>query len=138
MVHALAQAIRVMRPGGIIIDLRPFALRSGIEILHDGVSESAGNADLSLSRHLDLAADKAFRDSTSVGWIKKVRASNFKIGFYWNSAADMFKQFKDKWQDDIRVPKDVERQAKVIYRQYKSKARMRLWMPTKLTVYEKV
>lgn len=138
MGHALNEALRVVVPRGTIIDLRPYTLENPIEILSKDRIESAGIADLSLNRALDLSADHAFEIAVKDGKLTVTRSEMFDVAYYWKSVDEMFAEFEDKWKDDIRVPGGVKAKAFELFNQHQGKARLRLQMPMKLVVYNKV
>jgi hypothetical protein len=62
MVHALKEAWRVLRPGGVMIDARPLCIDVPLEIIYRGGIESAGMIVASLEVDKDIAADKAIEN----------------------------------------------------------------------------
>ena len=75
MVHALHEAQRVLRPNGLLVDLRPAAVHR-----HVGVTQAGRYRPLGVMRELfdnDRAADRAVTQVEREGWFKREGRTQF-------------------------------------------------------------
>ena len=138
MVHALHEAWRVLAPGGILIDLRPYNVDAPLEVSSKGMVESAGLVDTSMDSALDEAADKAVCTLLREGMIRELRSEYFDQSYYWTSIKGMLADIDERWKDDVVIPQVVLRRATLLYKKQPGRARLRLRFHTKLFVYEKL
>jgi hypothetical protein len=137
MVHALKLAREVLRPGGLLIDLRPWCTEAPLEVGSKGSFELAGMVDSSLNKRLDDAADAAVEEVKREEIFESIHREEFDCAYYWNSYRGMIEDFEGKWKGDVRLPEEVARRAKMLYRKHLRRARLRLWLRTKLEVLER-
>jgi hypothetical protein len=84
MVHALEQIWKALRPGGLLIDVRPVSARWPMEILASGRVLRAGRIDDSPSAVDDRAANAAMRASVR-RFFRPVARAAFPFDYVWDS-----------------------------------------------------
>jgi hypothetical protein len=75
MVHALQEARRVLKPNGLLLDLRPGAVHRRIGVEAGGRYEPAAGMGEKLDE--DHAADRAVKEVIQRGLFKQVRRATF-------------------------------------------------------------
>ncbi len=138
MVHALKESWRVLAIGGIMIDVRPLSVPVPLEIVHAGGMDVAGTADLSPGLEYDLAADRSIETVLVEGLFSQSTSQNFDYVYYWNTFHGMLVDFKERWEGEIILSNDVFENARLLYRQKRPSARMRLPMRMKIAKYIKL
>ncbi len=90
MVDALRECWRVVRPGGQLIDLRPLASVSPVELGSvDGVVQ-VGQIDGSPGAPHDRASDEALRTAHEEGRFALERVVRFDLYSHWDRPDDLF------------------------------------------------
>ena len=87
MVHALREARRVLRPGGILIDLRPAAVHRRV-----GIGEGRRWRLIGVMRETfedDRAADRAVATALREGWLRRGRRVAFRIDRVMDGMTDL-------------------------------------------------
>ena len=112
MVHALKEIWRVLVRGGILLDVRPLAGRSAVEVLSVGQALSAGRLDeTSESFEDDQAANNALTYIGSEGLFDREREAAFDFAWYWDTPAEMQAYIAEKWTQ-THIPEDVLEEAR--------------------------
>jgi hypothetical protein len=93
--------------------------------------------DTSLNEALDDAADAAVEEVRREGIFEEIHREEFDCAYYWNSYRGMIEDFEGKWKEDVRLPEKVARRATMLTRKHLGRARLRLWLRTKLELLEK-
>jgi hypothetical protein len=138
MVHALQEAWRVLKPNGIMIDLRPRCDDMPLEILQKDGIESAGLVDMSPDLADDQAADAAIATLVSAGSYQQILSDRFLFTHYWKSLQEFLEDWNERWKDWAILPDDVLQRASLLYKQHDSRARLRLQMFEILNAYMKL
>jgi hypothetical protein len=97
MVHALREIWRVLIGGHSLIDLRPQAGQSRVEVIAGGQVLLAGLVDESDDRQDDLAADAAIAQVVEDGWFSQVHKAFFDYATYWDTANEMKAYAEARW-----------------------------------------
>ena len=81
MVHALSEIRRVLKPNGMLLDLRPVEANWSVEIVSSAGWQAAGRlSDLPVAVEDDEAAFRAMREAQSKGWYIKKEEKEFPAG----------------------------------------------------------
>ena len=111
MVHALAEVWRVLRLGGYLIDLRPIASESPVEVMTSTKVSLAGRLDPTLKIPGDRASDKAIRKVVERGWFIEEMATTFQLAYYWKNVGEMAAYIKENWANSTVLPDPVRSEA---------------------------
>ncbi len=104
MVHALQECGRVLAPGGLLIDLRPFAGNWPLEVVAGRHRWSAGPLDDSQEQPDDAAANAALAHAIQAGWFVGERATTFQYAWYWDTLAELEAYIAERWTTVMRLP----------------------------------
>ena len=137
MVHALKEAYRVLIPQGIMIDVRPLSVDVPLEIIYKGGSESAGIIDMSPDIDLDIAADRAIASVVKDRIFVESKVEFFDFAFNWKTLKDMQDYMEEFWKDDVIVPEEVVKQARILMGKLRPQIQIRVGIKMKLGKYEK-
>jgi hypothetical protein len=137
MVHALEEAWRVLVTHGLMVDVRPLSVDVPLEVVYEGGCEPAGIVDMSPDLKYDIAADRAIEHVVIEGNFNQSSLETFDYIYYWNTYHGMVVDFKERWQDEIIVSKQVLDRVKWLYTQKRPDARLRLPMRMNLGTYIK-
>jgi hypothetical protein len=127
MVHALQDVGRVLRPDGLMLDVRCYAQQWPLEVLANGQWLTAGAIDDASYTPDDLAADAALMHIEREGWFARERADEFKLYCYWDSLDAMQTEIVEVWAP-ARVPDEVMTRARTLAPDQTARARVRLQM----------
>ena len=106
MVHALEESLRVLKPKGWLLDMRPIHGDARMHVIIDGSFNLAGPIDHSGWIIDDEAADKALQSVQDEGGLSEEQRSHFQLADYWDSL-DKFNAYVDeKWDVSSHVPND--------------------------------
>lgn len=137
MVHALEESWRVLKPSGVMIDLRPISSYPPVEIVSGTESQSAGHIDDTNDRADDIATDEAIDQVLQRGLFEQHKSDQFSFSLYWNSVDDMQAYAEDRWSKSEQIPSHVLRQAKQLMDTAGDAAKIRLRRPVILATYSK-
>jgi len=137
MVHALKETWRVLKPSGIVIDLRPISLDTPLLILTKTGWKPAGYPDQSPDRIHDIAADRTMRIVVKGGMFTSVKRQYFEINYYWNNLNELKTDIEARWADDVIVSKEIWRQAHLLFKNGSGERRVRVPFRKKISVYQK-
>lgn len=107
MVHALKEIWRVSRRNGILIDLRPLANDSPVEVVADGQVSVAGRVDDSLGVPDDTAANEALAQIEREGWFRREQEESFELLDYWDTPEEMKAYVDESLAPYVILPEDV-------------------------------
>jgi hypothetical protein len=105
MVHALRQVHRLLKPSGILIDLRPAAEHRRVGLGEGRRWKFVGWMREDLTD--DRAADRAVKRATALGWFR----ANSRVEFNLDRVMDTLEDFRE-WISDFpagRLPPSDER-----------------------------
>jgi len=97
MVHALAEIWRVLSPGQSLVDLRPLAGQSRVEVIASQQILLAGLVDESDDKQDDLAADSAIAQMVAEGRFSRVHKTFFDYATYWDTIDEMEAYAQARW-----------------------------------------
>ncbi len=137
MVHALKEAWRVLRPEGMLIDLRPISTNAALEVLVHDTFVSAGQIDESPGLPVDLAADEAILQMINMGAFGESERIGFEVSFYWQSLAGMQAYTAERWEESARIPAPVMKRAVKLESEAHNPHRVRIRRRIHLATYVK-
>ena len=136
MVDALRETRRVLADGGVLLDLRPLASPSPIEIVTRDQITRAGEIDGSPGQADDVASDRALGQVRKEGVIVPLRAEHFIVQFYWDSLEEMVDTVASTWQRRHVTPSERDLEpARRALRAAGPGARVRSSKQCRLTLY---
>jgi hypothetical protein len=138
MVHALQEVRRVLKPGGIVIDLRPICVAVPLFILTSTGWISAGIADRGPERVDDVAANRAMRIVVRDGSFKKLRLEYFNLNYYWNDLKELKMDLEGRWKGDIVISREIWQHARRLFKN--GSGQDRIWIPIRMKIarYQKL
>jgi hypothetical protein len=127
MVHALSEIRRVLVRDGSLIDLRPLAKDSPVEVVSRRATLEAGRVS-QLAEDLadDLAADRAMAKAAERNWFIREREEFFPFFYYWNTPNEMQKYIEEDWADYITIDQDVWKNVRSMWAVADADARVRI------------
>ena len=134
--HALQEGRRVLRPRGILIDLRPMSVDVPLEIVSEEGCESAGIMDMSPGIESDIQADNAVQTVVGSGDFKELSLETFTLAYYWKTVEDMKADVDDLWKDDVNLRDEVAQQARILFSRHPD-SRVRIRIRRRLARLEK-
>jgi len=108
MVHALKDIWRVLAPGGVLLDLRPYSASWPVEIVARERVIRLGAVDDSLALTDDIAASKAMQQVVDDGWYVREENGTFSYDWYWDTLDDLRTHVEERWSP-ITLPDAVYR-----------------------------
>ncbi len=138
MVHALAECRRVLTPGGLLIDLRPFAGNWPLEVVTATHQWPAGTLDDSQERPDDQAANGAIAAALDAGWFVEERATTFQFAWYWDTLAELEAYIVERWSTVMRLPVGTRRAVQRLLAEAGPGARVRFRRGMRLGRYRRV
>jgi hypothetical protein len=125
MVHALEEIWRVLAPGGIMVDLRPFTEHSPVEVVADGQVASAGRLDEPQPDPDDRAANAALAQVERDRVFICERRGAFDLSYYWDTPGEMKAYIDGEWTI-ARLPEEVFAEAVRLAARAGASARVRV------------
>src|SRR5512134_1975658 len=104
MVHALEETRRVLKPDGILIDIRPLNGQWPIEVVSTRESKETGRAeDFPEPLNRDRASNEAMKEVESRGWFQREQEDFFPFLYSWDRPSEMEQFIADDWSDFITL-----------------------------------
>src|SRR5689334_17811099 len=108
MVHALDEIRRTLKPGGVLLDIRPLEARWPVEVASaTGVSEAGRLVDLPAAIEDDQAASAAVQKAEFNGWFRKRLESEFSFFYYWDTPSEMKEFMESEWDGFEKLEDEV-------------------------------
>lgn len=104
MVHALLECWRVLKPDGLLIDLRPFHSNPPLEIRTADEIFVPGHVDDSGGAPDDIAADEAIAEVVRHGQFLRTMQDTFNLADYWDTLDGLLEHAEESWRDFACVP----------------------------------
>ena len=138
MVHALERIWGALRPGGLLVDVRPVAARWPLEILADGQGIRAGRIDDSPNVVDDQAADVAIRTAVRRRFFRPTARATFPFDYIWDSVAEMSEYVTANWEGCAVLQSDLLARAYSLERGFHGEKRVRITMRMIMRTYLKL
>jgi hypothetical protein len=104
MVHALQETRRVLKPDGILIDIRPLNGEWPIEVVSTRGSKETGRVDdLPEPLNADRASNEAMNEVESRGWFRREQEELFPFFYSWDTPSEMEQFIAEDWSDFITL-----------------------------------
>jgi hypothetical protein len=104
MVHALEETRRILKPDGILIDIRPLNGGWPIEVASNGGVKETGHVDdLPEPLSADRASNAAMREVETRGWFRREREELFPFFYSWDTPSEMEQFIAEDWSDFITL-----------------------------------
>jgi len=127
MVHALDEIHRTLKPGGILIDLRPVEANWQVEVSSSEGSQAAGRlTDVPEALADDEAAFNAMREAQSNGWYSKEEEVEFAFFYYWDTPSEMKEFMEEEWEGFEKLEENVFDKTKSLWALANADARVRV------------
>ncbi len=127
MVHALSDIHRVLKPGGILLDLRPIEDNWSVEVVSSQGFQTAGRlSDLPIGVADDQAAFNAMSEAESRSWFSKEKESEFSFFYVWDTPSEMREFIDEEWEDFEKMDESLYRTASSLWASANADARVRV------------
>ena len=102
MVHALEETRRVLKPDGILIDIRPISGQWQIEVASSRELKRTGQVDdFPEPLNMDRASNEAMQEVESRGWFRREQEEFFSFLYMWDTPSEMEESIAEDWSDFI-------------------------------------
>jgi hypothetical protein len=135
MVHALREACRVLRPGGLLIDLRPIVSHPPVDVLGGDQAAPAGRLDDSSDSADAAACEEALRLVVEQGWLRPHETDAFSYSMYWDTPEQMLEYVTANW-GEVQVPEDVVLRTQQLADVAVRPVRVRVQLTMRIATYE--
>ena len=138
MVHALGEIHRVLKPGGLLIDLRPVEDNWSVEVVSSVGYQMAGRlSDLPIGVSDDKAAFNAMREAESLGWFSKEKDGEFGFFYIWDTPSEMKEYIEEEWEDFEKMDEELYRKASSLWASANADARVRVRVKMWIAAWKK-
>ncbi|MBM3126755.1 MAG: hypothetical protein FJZ87_17085 [Chloroflexi bacterium] len=138
MVHALGEIHRVLKPHGMLIDIRSIASAWPVEVVtNNKVVKTAWLTDDPSAIEDDLAANRAMSEAESRGWYHKQKADFFNCNYYWDTPSEMLEYLQTEWQGFESLDESTFGRVKSAWASADGDARLRISLTILITRWGK-
>jgi len=139
MVHALKEIRRVLVRDGVLVDLRPLADRTRVEVSSRRETLQVG---LVTQQPEDLAddeaANQAIADAVEQGWFTPEQEESFAYSYYWDSPSEMQAYVDEEWANFLTIDDELWRKIRSMWAVADGDARLRLPLKMLIARYRKI
>lgn len=125
MVHALEEIHRTLKPGALVLDLRPYLPFGPLELVQGRDVTVLGRLDEAEFDPGDPAADVALGEAFRRGLFALETADSFRYFAYWDTVEEL-REYLAGWSETTRVPRRLAGEAGRALRRAAKLARLRL------------
>lgn len=138
MVHALDEIRRILKPNGILIDLRPLEDSWSVEVISSAGWQVSGRlSDQAVGLADDEAANQAMREVQSRGWFLQKKSGEFPFFYYWDTPSAMKEYIDEEWADFEKLDDDLYQKVKSMWAVANADARARVRVKMHIAAWEK-
>jgi len=138
MVHALSEIHRVLKPGGILLDLRALEDSWPVEIVSSAGWQVSGRLKaLPGMMEDDEAANQAMREVESGGWFIQTRVEEFPYFYYWDAPSEMKEFTETDWEGLEKISEEVFRKTASLWASANADARVRMRVRMHIASWQK-
>jgi hypothetical protein len=124
MVHALKEVWRTLRPGALLLDVRPYLPFGPLELVRREQVRVLGRLD-EVPDADSAAADEAIAEVTRQGFFRLDGVDSFYSSAYWQTVGEL-REYLREWEDHARLPQPLAGEAKKALRGAGRDAQLRL------------
>jgi SAM-dependent methyltransferase len=138
MVHALEEIHRVLKPNGVLIDLRPIEENWKAEVVTSTNYQTCGSLT-ALPRGVadDEAANQAVGQVERRGLFIKEKEEMFSYFYVWDRPSEMKEFMESEWEDFEKLEDDVYRKTSAAWATSDADARVRVRVNMLISLYRK-
>lgn len=125
MVHALEEIHRTLKPGALLLDLRPYHPYRPLELVAERGVQELGRMKESEDRLDDASSDDALGQVFHRGLFALESVDSFHRCSYWDTAEEL-RQYVDENFETTRLPRRLAGEARRALRTAGKGARLRL------------
>jgi SAM-dependent methyltransferase len=139
MVHALREIQRVLKPDGILIDLRPLGDNWQVEVAsRRGVSPTGNVNDLPAQTEGDIASNQTMEKVEALGWFRREQENLFPFYYSWDAPSEMEAFIADDWGDFIELNEQTIRSTRSAWAIGEADSRVQIKMKVLITRWRKM
>lgn len=102
--HALREMVRVLKPDGRLLDLRPIGGLAPVDIMSDGRAETVFEIDGSPGDADDRASNAALQKLVDEGLLVETAREVFRYRHYWDTVDEMHEEIAKTWSQRNVIP----------------------------------
>ncbi len=139
MVHALNEIHRILKPRGILIDLRPVEDNWSVEVVTSTGNQVAGKLmDMPVGIADDNAAFQAMNEVEALGWFSKEKDDEFGFFYIWDTPSEMKSYIDEEWEDFEKMDDDLYRKTSSLWASANADARVRVRVKMWIAAWKKL
>ena len=138
MVHALHEIQRILKPKGMLIDLRPVEDNWSVEVSASSGYQVTGRVnDLPIGLEDDEAAFRAMREVEARGWFIRKKEDVFSFFYYFDTPSEMKGFMDEEWEDFVKVDEAAWQKTRSVWASSNADARVRIRVKMHIALWER-
>ncbi|KXK14680.1 MAG: hypothetical protein UZ14_CFX002001105 [Chloroflexi bacterium OLB14] len=139
MVHALEEIYRVLKPNGMLIDLRPIEENWKAEVVTSTNYQTCGSLT-ALARGVadDEAANQAVGQVERRGLFIKEREEMFSYFYMWDTPSEMKEFMESEWEEFEKMEDDLYRKVGTAWATSNADANVRVRVHILISLWKKL